>query len=76
MKEGSEMIFKVYYQETKESNPKREQTRSLYIEAKDLVDARDRVEKNTNYNIELIQELEGNHLTYEQENANFVLVEF
>jgi len=70
------MIFKVYYQETKEQNPKREQTKSLYIEADSLVDARSRVEKNTPYNIELIQELVGNHLAYEQENADFVLVDF
>jgi len=70
------MIFKVYYQETKERNPKREQTKSLFIEADSLVDARSRVEKNTPYNIELIQELDGNHLAYEQENADFTLVEF
>lgn len=70
------MIFKVYYQETKERNPKREQTQSLYIEADDLVAARLRVEENTPYNIELIQLLEGNHLAYEKENAEFVLTEF
>lgn len=70
------MIFKVYYQETKERNPKREETRSLYIEAQTLVDARARVEKNTPYNIELITELVGNHLAYEQENADFTLVDF
>ncbi len=28
------MIYKVYYQETKVRNPKREETKSLYIEAK------------------------------------------
>ena len=70
------MIFKVYYQESKERNPKREETRSLYIEADSLVDARARVEQNTPYNIELIQELDGNHLAYEQENSEFTLVEF
>ncbi|SKA10301.1 DNA-dependent RNA polymerase auxiliary subunit epsilon [Pilibacter termitis] len=70
------MIFKVYYQETKERNPKREQTKSLYIEAENVVDARSRVEENTPYNIELIQELVDNHLEYEKENADFTLVEF
>lgn len=70
------MIFKVYYQETKERNPKREQTKSLYLEASDEVEARIKVEDNTPYNIEFIQALEGQHLAYEQENADFKLMEF
>ena len=70
------MIFKVYYQETKVRNPKREQTRSLYIEADTDVAARQLVEENTPYNIELVQALEGNHLDYEKENADFTLTEF
>lgn len=70
------MIYKVYYQKTKERNPKREQTLSLYIEAPDEVDARARIEANTPFNIEYIQELDGNHLEYEKENADFELTEF
>ncbi|MEO1781449.1 DNA-directed RNA polymerase subunit epsilon [Enterococcus diestrammenae] len=70
------MIFKIYYQETKIRNPKREQTHSLYLEAADEVVARELVEKNTPYNIEYIQVLEGNHLEYEKENADFKLTEF
>lgn len=70
------MIFKVYYQETKTRNPKREATNSLYIEAESDVAARQVIEENTSYNIELIQLLEGNHLAYEQENAEFKLMEF
>ncbi|MFZ8764691.1 DNA-directed RNA polymerase subunit epsilon [Enterococcus diestrammenae] len=70
------MIFKIYYQETKIRNPKREQTHSLYLEAADEVGARELVEKNTPYNIEYIQALEGNHLEYEKENADFKLTEF
>lgn len=70
------MIFKVYYQETKVRNPKREQTQSLYIEADNDVIARQLVEDNTPYNIELVQALEGNHLDYEKENADFTLTEF
>ncbi|WP_314065167.1 DNA-directed RNA polymerase subunit epsilon [uncultured Vagococcus sp.] len=70
------MIFKVYYQETKVRNPKREQTQSLYIEADNDVIARQLVEDNTPYNIELVQSLEGNHLDYEKENADFTLTEF
>lgn len=70
------MIFKVFYQETKVRNPKREHTHSLYIEAKDAVEARFQIEQNTQYNIEYIELLEGNHLKYEQEHANFKLTEF
>lgn len=29
------MIYKVYYQETKIRNPKREQTQAIYVEAAD-----------------------------------------
>ncbi len=70
------MIYKVYYQETKIRNPKREETQSLYIEADNDVEARQKVEENTPYNIEFVQLLEGNHLEYEKENAEFSLVEF
>lgn len=70
------MIYKIYYQETKDRNPKREQTHSLYIEADDAVIARRLVEQNTPYNIEFVQELDEKHLAYEKENADFKLVEF
>ena len=70
------MIFKVFYQETKVRNPKREHTHALYIEAPDAVEARATLEANTDYNIELIQPLEGAHLEYEKEHADFKLVEF
>lgn len=70
------MIYKIYYQETKDRNPKREQTHSLYIEADDTVIARRLVEQNTPYNIEFVQELDEKHLAYEKENADFKLAEF
>ena len=70
------MIFKVYYQEDKARSPQREKTVSLYMEASSSVEARKIIEENTSYNIELIQELNGNHLDYEKENAEFKLVEF
>ncbi|KAF1303920.1 MULTISPECIES: DNA-directed RNA polymerase subunit epsilon [Enterococcus] len=70
------MIYKVFYQETKTRNPKREQTQSLYIDAVDEVAARQQVEENTPYNIEYIQALEGSHLEYEKENTDFKLTEF
>ena len=70
------MIYKIYYQETKDRNPKREQTHSLYIEADDAVIARRLVEQNTPYHIEFVQELDEKHLAYEKENADFKLAEF
>lgn len=70
------MIFKVYYQETKERNPKREQTHSVYVEAKDEVTVRELMREHTPYNVEYVQLLEGSHLDYEKEHADFKLMEF
>ncbi|MDH6364796.1 DNA-dependent RNA polymerase auxiliary subunit epsilon [Enterococcus sp. PF1-24] len=70
------MIYKVLYQEVKDRNPKREETQALYIEAESEVAARQLVEDNTEYNIEFVHALEGNHLEYEKENADFKLVSF
>ena len=70
------MIYKVYYQETKDRNPKREQTHSLYVEADNEEIVHNLLRENTPYNVEYIQLLEGNHLEYEKENADFKLMEF
>ncbi|MBF0805714.1 MULTISPECIES: DNA-dependent RNA polymerase subunit epsilon [unclassified Streptococcus] len=76
------MIFKVYYQEVKDRSPRRETTRSLYLdidaqtELEGRIKARQLVEANTAYNIELIEALSDNHLAYEQENEHFALTEF
>lgn len=70
------MIFKVTYQQSKATNPKREDTKSLYLEAESDVDARALVEKNTPYNIEFVQPLDPAHLAYEQKNPDFALTEF
>jgi len=70
------MIYKVYYQETKTRNPKREDTKSIYVEGDNEVLVRQLVEENTPYNIEYVQLLDGNHLAYEQEHAEFNLTEF
>ena len=61
------MIYKVLYQKDKIVNPRRETTKTLYMEADNMVEARSMVEDNTPYNIELIQELTGNSLAYEKE---------
>lgn len=70
------MIFKVYYQPTKTQNPKRESTQSLYIDAADQPAARLAVESNTDYNVELIEQLSEKALAYEQQSPNFKLTEF
>lgn len=70
------MIYKVLYQSDKVRNPKRETTQTLYLEADSAAIARALVEKNTPYNIELVQELSGNFLEYEKKSADFKLTEF
>lgn len=70
------MIYKVLYQKDKIVNPRRETTKTLYMEADNMVEARSMVEDNTPYNIELIQELTGNFLAYEKEHADFKLTTF
>ena len=64
------MIYKVYYQENKNEIPVRENTKSLYVEASTEREVRAYL-KDRNYNIELVQLLEGAHLEYEQNSPNF-----
>ena len=66
------MIYKVYYQEDAHEVPVRENTKSLYLEATNERDVRNKL-KDRNYNIEFIQLLEGNYLEYEQNSPNFKL---
>ena len=70
------MIFKVYYQPTKRINPRRENTGTLYLEAKSEVEARLLVEENTEYNVEFIEGLDDKTLEYEKQSENFKLTEF
>ncbi|GAK30342.1 RNA-binding protein [Weissella oryzae SG25] len=70
------MIYKVYYQPTKIQNPKRENTKSLYVDMDSMPSARLAVEQNTAYNVEFIEELSEKALAYEQQNADFKLTEF
>ena len=54
------MIYKVFYQKTKERNPRRETTHALYLdidapnEREGRIQARQLVEANTDFNIEFI----------------------
>ena len=70
------MIFKVYYQPTERTNPRRENTETLYLEAKSEVEARLLVEENTEYNVEFIEGLDDKTLEYEKQSENFKLTEF
>ncbi len=64
------MIFKVYYQENRFEVPVRENTKSLYVEAASEREVRHHL-KNRDYNVELVQLLEGSHLEYEQTSQNY-----
>lgn len=70
------MIYKVLYQESELDNPRRESTKSIYVDAQSSIDVRQEVEKNTDYHIEFIQELDEQHLEYEQKSPDYKLTEF
>ena len=75
------MIYKVFYQETKERNPRRENTLSMYVnidatsELEGRIKARKLVEEKTSYNVEFIELLSDKHLEYEKETGVFELTE-
>ena len=76
------MIYKVIYQETKDRSPRRENTRSLYLEVEEdnelegRIKARKLVEENTDYNIEFVEQLDDKALEYEKQNPNFKITKF
>ncbi|APU71588.1 UPF0356 protein [Companilactobacillus crustorum] len=70
------MIYKVLYQTSELDNPRREFTHSLYMDAASSIEVRQAVEKNTDYDIEFIQELDEKHLEYEKKSPDFKLTEF
>ncbi|HEL0001986.1 TPA: DNA-dependent RNA polymerase auxiliary subunit epsilon family protein [Streptococcus equi subsp. zooepidemicus] len=76
------MIYKVFYQETKERSPRRENTQALYLdidaasELEGRIKARKMVEEYTDYNVEFIELLSDKHLDYEKETGVFELTEF
>ena len=77
------MIYKVFYQETKDRSPRRETTRSLYLdidansELEGRIIARQLVEENRpEYNIEYIELLTVKLLDYEKETGVFEVTEF
>lgn len=72
IKRRVQMIYKVYYQESNKEIPVRENTKTLYVEASSEREVRQYL-KDREYNIELVQLLEGNYLEYEQASPNFRL---
>ena len=77
------MIYKVFYQETKNRSPRRETTRSLYLdidassELEGRIIARELVEKNRpEFNVEYIELLSDKLLDYEKETGAFEIAEF
>lgn len=76
------MIFKAYYQEDKSRNPRRETTRSLYLELDateeraGVIIARDLLAKHTAYHVEFIEMLSPEIEAYERENADFEITSF
>ena len=81
--ERKHIIYKVFYQETKERSPRRETTRSLYLdidassELEGRIAARQLVEENRpEYNIEYIELLSDKLLDYEKETGAFEITEF
>ncbi|GEP19591.1 DNA-directed RNA polymerase subunit epsilon [Pediococcus argentinicus] len=70
------MIYKVYYQESKQENPRRENTHSLYLEAENKSEAIKKVEENTDFNLEQIEALTGKALEFEQQEESYKLSEF
>ena len=77
------MIYKVFYQETKDRSQRRETTRSLYLdidassELEGRIIARELVEKNRpEFNVEYIELLSNKLLDYEKETGAFEITEF
>lgn len=66
------MIYKVYYQESKTQVPVRENTKTMYVEASSPREVRKKLLSRA-FNIEFIQQLEGEHLEYEQASEHFEL---
>lgn len=70
------MIYKVLYQPNPQENPKRESTKSLYLNANTEAEVRDLIRDNTSYTVEYIQPIAGKHLEFEQKEPDFKITEF
>lgn len=68
------MIFKVYYQANATEVPIRENTKTIYVEAKSVREVR-RMLKNEPYNVERVEEISGPYLEYEKQQEDFKVLE-
>ena len=70
------MTFKIYFQPDQTMTPRRENTKSIYVEADSEAAARQMVEQNTEYNIEYVELLDEKALDYEKQIPDFKLTTF
>lgn len=76
------MLFKVFYQETKKRSPKRETTRSLFLELpvsderEGVIQAREIMHDNTEYHVEFIDAISDEQAEYEKESEHFHITTF
>lgn len=64
------MIFKVFYQDSLDVPPRRERTKSMYIEAATIREVRTKL-AGRNHNIEFVQEMSDGFLDYEKQTEQF-----
>jgi len=70
------MIFKVFYQEDKKRSPRRETTKSLYLdldvksEEEGIIEGRALLAEKTDYLVEFIEGLSDEAFDYEKENSD------
>ncbi|WP_028782616.1 DNA-dependent RNA polymerase subunit epsilon [Thalassobacillus devorans] len=68
------MVYKVLYQELPDEVPVRERTKAMYVEAETERRVREQL-SDRGINIEFIQELDEEHLNYEQQTKDNFEVE-
>lgn len=68
------MLFKVYFQESMNEVPVRENTKTLFIEGESERDVRKKLTERK-FNIEYIQAVQGAYLEYEKQNEHFKVLE-
>ncbi|WP_071395492.1 DNA-dependent RNA polymerase subunit epsilon [Bacillus tuaregi] len=68
------MIYKVFFQESKNQVPVREKTKTIYIEGETVREIRQKL-KDHPYNIEFVSPINGAFLEYEQQNEDFKVLE-
>ncbi len=68
------MIFKVYYQAVATEVPIRENTKTLYVEAKSVREVRHFL-KQEPYNVERVEEISGPYLEYEKQQEDYKVLE-